>query len=91
MGVTIEHVGHPADPLDIKLHSFDRGVMLGQSQDSYSLHIDEATNAALYGLTLTPCCLAEATRIGPKAPWMIKYFQNLQLEPGEAHRTLELQ
>jgi hypothetical protein len=26
-----------------------------------------------------------------KAPWMIRYFKNMQLPPGQAHRILELE
>lgn len=90
-GTTIEHVGHAADPLDIRVHSFDRGMMLGQSLDRYSIHIDEEANAVLYGVQLKPGCILEATHSGVKAPWMMKYFQNLQLEPGEAHQTFDLE
>lgn len=89
--VAIEHVGHAADPLDIRVHSFNRGMMFGQSQDLYSIHIDEEANAVLYGVELQPGCILEATRSGVKAPWMMKFFQNMQLEPGEAHQTFDLE
>jgi hypothetical protein len=73
------------------VHSFDRGMMFGQSQDRYSIHIDPEANAVLYGVQLKPGCILEATRGGVKAPWMMKFFKNLQLEPGEAHQTFDLE
>lgn len=88
--IAVEHVGHEADSLGIRVHSFDRGMMFGQSLDQYSIHIDAEANAALYGLALTPCCLVEATRIGPRAPWMLKFFEKMQLQPGEASRTIDV-
>lgn len=88
--IAVEHVEHQADSLGIRVHAFDRGMMFGQSLDHYSIHIDAEANAALYGLALTPCCLVEATRIGPRAPWMLKFFDKLQLQPGEATRTIDV-
>jgi lipid-binding SYLF domain-containing protein len=90
-GAAVEHVDHAADPLGITVHFFDRGGMFGQSSDSYAIHIDEETNAALYGMTLKPGNIVEGTRSGFKAPWMLRYMQNMQLPPGQAHRTLELE
>ncbi len=90
-GAAVEHVDHPADPLGITVHFFDRGGMLGQSSDTYAIHIDEEANAALYGVALKPGCIVEGTRSGFKAPWMLRYFQNMQLPPGQAHRIIELE
>jgi len=91
-GTTIEHVDHDMDPLDITVHAFDRGGMLfGQSLDTYSIHIDEEANAALYGVQLKPGCIVEGTRSGFKAPWMMQFFENMKLRPGEARRVLELE
>lgn len=90
-GAAVEHVDHPADPLGITVHFFDRGGMFGQSSDSYAIHIDEETNAALYGVTLKPGSIIEGMRSGFKAPWMLRYFQNMQLPSGQAHRILELE
>lgn len=88
-GAAVEHVDHAADSLSITVHSFDRGAMFGQSSDTYAIHIDEEANAALYGTTLKPGCIVEGTRSGFKAPWMLRYFKNMQLPPGPAHRILE--
>jgi lipid-binding SYLF domain-containing protein len=90
-GATVEHIGHAADPLGITVYFFDRGSMLGQSSDAYAIHIDEQANAALYGMTLKPGCILEGMRTEFKAPWMIRYFKNMQLPPGQAHRILELE
>lgn len=89
-GAAVEHVEHEADPLGISVHIFDRGGMLGQSTDTYSIHIDEDANAALYGVSLKPGCVLEGMRAGPKAPWLLRYFETLQLPPGQAHRVIEL-
>jgi lipid-binding SYLF domain-containing protein len=90
-GAAVEHVEHAADPLGITVHFFDRGGMFGQSSDTYAIHIDEEANAALYGATLKPGCVVEGLRGGFKAPWMLRYFKNMQLPPGQAHRVLELE
>jgi hypothetical protein len=74
----------------IRVHTFDRGTLMGQSQDSYNIAIDEAANASLYSVHLKPGCIIEATRSGFKAPWMLKYFGSLQLEPGQANRAFDL-
>lgn len=86
----IEHVGHKADPLAIKVHAFDHGVMMGQSLDSYSIHIDDMTNARLYGVRLKPGCIVEGTRSGFRMPWMLRNFQMLQQPAGQAHRVMHL-
>lgn len=91
-GTTIEHVDHDMDPLGVTVHAFDRGGMLfGQSMDTYSIHIDEEANAALYGVQLKPGCIVEATRSGFKTPKMMQFFENMKLRPGEARRILELE
>lgn len=87
----IDHVDHTPSSLAIRVHAFQRGAMMGQSQDTYRISIDEAANASLYGVHLKPGCLVEATRSGFKAPWMLKYFESLQLEPGQASRLIDLE
>jgi len=86
----VEHVEHAAEPLSITVHSFVRGGMFGQSSDIYTIHIDEEANAALYGVSLKPGCIMEATRSGLKAPLILRYFETMQLPPGQAHRIIEL-
>lgn len=90
-GALVEHVGHGADPLSITIHLFDRGSTFGQSTDTYAILIDPEANAALYGMPLQPGCILEGTRSGLKAPWMLRYFETMQLPPGQPHRTLELE
>jgi lipid-binding SYLF domain-containing protein len=89
-GLVVEHVAHEAAPLSITVHSFDRGAMLGQSSDTFTIDIDEEANAALYGVSLKPGCIAEGMRSGFKAPFMLRYFQTMQLPPGQAHSVIEL-
>jgi lipid-binding SYLF domain-containing protein len=87
---SIEHVGHHADPLGIKVHSFDRGVMMGQSLDSYSIDIDEGANAKVYGVSLKPGCIVEATRSGFKMPFMLEGIRNMQQKPGQPSKVMYL-
>jgi lipid-binding SYLF domain-containing protein len=89
-GVAIEHVGHEANPLDIQVHVFNRGGMFGQSTDVYTIHIDADANASLYGYDLQPGCIVETMRVGPRAPWMFRFFETLRLPPGQPHSTIEL-
>ena len=86
---SIEHVGHPA-PTElggINIYTVSNGVTMGQSLESYSIHIDEEANAALYGVDFKPGCIVEAGRVGLQAPWFLKFMQNMQLPPGQPHST----
>jgi len=85
----ITHVGHPAptSPGGINIYTVSNGVMMGQSLEGYSIHIDEAANIALYGVDFKPGCIVEGGRIGFQAPWFLKFIQNMQLPPGQPHST----
>ena len=85
----ITHVGHPAptSPGGINIYTVSNGVMMGQSLEGYSIHIDEAANTALYGVDFKPGCIVEGGRIGLQAPWFLKFIQNMQLPPGQPHST----
>lgn len=87
---SIEHVGHKADPLAAKVHNFDRGVMVGQSIDSYSIDIDDGANAKLYGVSLKPGCIVEGTRSGLKLPFMLQGIKNMQQKPDQPNRVMYL-
>jgi SH3 domain-containing YSC84-like protein 1 len=89
-GPVVEHVEHEAEPLSVTVHSFDRGGMLGQSSDTFTIQIDEEANAALYGVSLKPGCIVEGMRSGFKTPLILHYFQTMQLPPGQAHHIIEL-
>jgi len=85
----MEHVGHP-EPTSrggINIYTVSNGVTMGQSLESYSIHIDEEANTALYGIDVKPGCILEAGRIGLQAPWFMKFMQNMQLPPGQPHST----
>jgi len=86
---SMEHVGHPAPPElgGIKIYTVSNGVMMGQSLQSYSIHIDEEGNAALYGVDFKPGCIVEGRHVGLQAPWFLKFMQNMQLPPGQPHST----
>lgn len=85
----MEHVGHPAPPElgGIKIYTVSNGVMMGQSLQSYSIHIDEEGNAALYGVDFKPGCIVEGRHVGLQAPFFLKFMQNMQLPPGQPHST----
>jgi len=89
--VTIEHVGDvtSAEPMGITVHAFERGMLLGQSFDRFSIHIDEDANAALYGVALKPGCIIEGVRTGVRRPWFQRYFEKLNQPPDMAHSTIE--
>lgn len=88
---TIVHIDHPSpefdEPTDITIHIFERGVVLGQSIDSYAVHIDEEANAAIYGVEVKPGCMIEAVRRGMQLPWMMRYMERLGRRDDEAHIT----
>jgi lipid-binding SYLF domain-containing protein len=86
---SMEHVGHPAPPElgGIKIYTVSNGVMMGQSLQSYSIHIDEEGNAALYGVDFKPGCIVEGRHVGLQAPFFLKFMQNMQLPPGQPHST----
>lgn len=92
LGTSVEHVGDtaPSEPLGITVHTFERGMFLGQSHDRYSISIDEDANAALYGVALKPGCIVEGVRFGPKPLWIQRYFERLHLPPGQPHDSTEL-
>jgi lipid-binding SYLF domain-containing protein len=91
-GTVITHIGHaePHDPMGISVHVLQRGMSMGQSIDSYSIHIDEAGNAALYGIDFSPACLVQGVSASPKLPWMIKFFERMALPPGIPERTIDI-
>ena len=86
---SMEHVGHPepTSPGGINIYTVSKGVTMGQSLESYSIHIDEEANTALYGIDVKPGCIVEAGRIGLQAPWFMRFMQNIQLPPGQPHST----
>jgi lipid-binding SYLF domain-containing protein len=87
----IVHVDHDGpgleEPTDITVHLFERGLVVGQSVDKYSVHIDEEANAALYGVTVKPGCMLEAVRGGLSLPWMLRYVEKMSRRSDEAHTT----
>ena len=86
---SIEHVGHPA-PTElggIKIYTVSNGMSMGQSLESYSVHIDEEGNAALYGIDVKPHCILDMARVGPQLPWFLKFMRNMQLPPGQPDTT----
>jgi lipid-binding SYLF domain-containing protein len=91
-GTVITHIGHPEphDPMGISVHVLQHGMSMGQSIDSYSIHIDEAGNAALYGIDFSPACLVQGVSASPKLPWMIKFFERMALPPGIPERTIDI-
>ena len=86
---SMEHVGHPepAETVGIKIYTVSNGMTMGQSLESYSIHIDEEGNAALYGVDFKPGCILEGRRVGFQPPWFLKYMQNMHLPPGQPHST----
>lgn len=92
LGVTVEHVGDtgPSEPLNITMHVFEHGFMLGQSFDRYAIHIDEDVNAALYGVALKPGCIVEGVRYGLQRPWVQRYLERLGLPADRPHEMFEL-
>lgn len=91
-GTVVKHVDHPEpeDPMGISIYTLQDGISVGQSIDSYSIHIDEAGNAELYGVDFSPACLVEGVVAGPKTPWMLKFFQKMALPPGTPDRTINI-
>lgn len=90
-GCSIVHVDHPGpetdEPTDITIHVFERGVVIGQSVDRYSVHIDEESNAALYGVKVRPSCMLDAVRGGLSLPWMLRYLEKMGRPSDQAHST----
>lgn len=91
-GTVITHIGHaePHEPMGISIHVLRRGMSMGQSIDSYSIHIDEAGNAALYGIDFSPACLVQGVSAGPRLPWMLRFFEKMALPPGIPERTINI-
>lgn len=86
---SIEHVDHP-EPTElggINIYTVNNGVAMGQSLESYSVHIDEEGNAALYGVDVKPHCILDMARVGPQLPWFLKFMRNIQLPPGHPDST----
>jgi lipid-binding SYLF domain-containing protein len=88
----MEHVGHSApEPRSsgggIKIYTVSNGVVMGQSLEGFTIHIDEVANAALYGVDFKPGCIVEGGRIGLQAPWFLKFMQNMKLAPGQPQST----
>ncbi len=86
---SIEHVGHPA-PTElggIKIYTVSDGMAMGQSLESYSVHIDEEGNTALYGVDIKPHCILDMARVGPQLPWFMRFMQQMQLPPGQPDST----
>jgi lipid-binding SYLF domain-containing protein len=86
---SIAHVGHakPAELGGIKIYTVSNGITMGQSLESYSVHIDEEGNTALYGMDIKPHCILDMARVGPQLPWFMKFMRNMQLPPGQPHST----
>ena len=86
---SIAHVDHPepAELGGIKIYTVSNGITMGQSLESYSVHIDEEGNAELYGVDIKPHCILDMGRVGPQLPWFIKFMRNMQLPPGQPHST----
>ncbi len=82
---SIEHVDHPepAELGGINIYTVSNGVSMGQSLESYSVHIDEEGNAALYGVDVKPHCILDMARVGPQLPWFLKFLRVIQQPPGQ--------
>lgn len=89
--VTVEHIDHegPSEPTSMTVHVFERGTIMGQSFDNYMIHVDPEANAALYGVDVKPGCIVEGVRVGLRLPWMLRFFERLNLPDDKAHATYE--